>query len=347
MSPDWLMTRIIVVVLALLGPIYFFLLMFMLPFEMAPFADPLLNWLFHHVAAPSVFSAAWVGMMYYVRYRLANAVRFMQETTTAVPLRWRVFYGANAAFVLMFFILPLITAPMAFVGGVFVAGHVFYRVGVGKLGGGRPAAALAVLVGIALCVLPFIVMIQFTPAYLQVWQAVLEAWSTFWFSIVYGVAQCLVNALSFGAPVYFTFFAATQYDRGLYGQVYTRTPTAWIRVGEMLLFLVFVGLYLPPITTPFGIIPFRNMSWLFTDFINWISLLIVVLMVFVRWRLKVADNSTMGGPSNILVVGMFLLVEIFFKTSLLIVTLVIWLAFIIFAGVILASLFRASPREMY
>ena len=347
MSPDWLMTRIVVVVLALLGPIYFFLLMLFLPFQMTPFGDPLFDRLFHYVAAPTVFSLAWLGVVFYERYRIANAVHIMHETTTAVPLRWRVFYGTNAAFVLTFFILPMITAPMAFAGGVFVAGHVFYRVGVGKMGGGKPAAMLGALVGIALCVLPFLVMVQFTPSYLQVWEAILQAWSSFWFSAVYGIAQCLVNALSFGAPVYFAFFAAAQYDKGVYGEVYTRTPAAGIRIGEAILFLVFTALYLPPISTPFGILPFLDMPWLFTDYINWASLLIVVSMVLVRWRLKVSDNSTMGGPSNVIIVGMFLLVEIFFKTSLLIVTLVIWLAFMIFAGVIGSSLLRAPPREMY
>jgi hypothetical protein len=347
MSPDWMMTRLVVAALAVLGPLYFFLLMLLLPFQMTPFGNPLLNNLFDYVAAPTIFSAAWLGVVYYERYRLSNAVYLLHETTTAVPLRWRVFYGANAAFVLTFFILPIATPPLALAGGIFVAGHVFYRVGVGKMGGGKPAAAFGVLVAIVLCVLPFIIMIQFVPSYLQVWDTILDAWSSFWFSIVYGIAQCIVNALSFGAPVYFTFFAASQYDKGLYGKAYTKTPTTSIRVGEFLLFLVFLVLYLPPISTPFGILPFLSMAWVFTEYINWMSLLIVVIMLLVRWRLKVSDNSTMGGPSNVIVVALFLLVEIFFKTSLLIVTLVIWLAFVIFAGVILVSLARASPREMY
>ncbi len=70
-------------------------------------------------------------------------------------------------------------------------------------------------------------------------------------------------------------------------------------------------------------------------------------MILVRFRLGVQDNSTLGGPSNILVVGMFLIVELFFKTNLLLITLIIWLAFLIFAVVSLASFARASPREMY
>ncbi|MFQ5831959.1 MAG: hypothetical protein ACE5H4_04615 [Candidatus Thorarchaeota archaeon] len=347
MSPDWLTTRLTVVMLGVMGPVYFFLLMMFLPFQLMPFMDPVLDWWYHYIIVPSVFSAPWVGIIYYSRYRLANTVHLMDETTDAVPLRWRVFYGFNAAFVVTFFILPMVAAPLAIVSGLFVAGTVFYRIGVGKFGGGRAAAALAVIMGIVLCIVPFIITIEFIPRYLEVWNAVLGSWEGYWLRVVYGFAQCLVNALSFGAPVYFVFFAAKEYDKGLYGTVYTRTPTRWIRIGELILFLVFLYVYLPPIDTPFGQLQFLDQSWVFTNGINWISLSIVALMILVRFRMGVQDNSTLGGPSNILVVGMFLVVELFFKTNLLLITLIIWLAFLIFAAVSLASFARASPREMY
>ncbi|MHA1902701.1 MAG: hypothetical protein ACXADL_00975 [Candidatus Thorarchaeota archaeon] len=346
MSPDWMFTRVAVVSIAVLGPIYFFLLMFFLPFQMTPFMDPFLDNLFHYVAAPIVFSAPWLGIIYTRRFRFANAFQLMQDTTTAVPLRWRIFYGTNAGFILTFFILPMVTAPLAIIGGLVVAGHVFYRIGIGKLGGGKPAAALGAIVALALCILPAFVMIQFMPEYLNVWNTILDAWNGFWIQIVYGVAQSLVNALSFGAPVYFVFFAAQQYERGLYERTYTDTPSGWIRAVELLIFVVFTWFYLPVIATPIGNL-FLGMSWLFTSYINWISLGIVVFMILLKWRLKVADNSTMGGTTNILIVGMFLVVELFFKTNLLIVSLIIWLAFLIFAGVFLANFARASPREMY
>ncbi len=345
--PDWKMTRLVVVLLAALAPVYFFALVFALPFQMTPFSDASVNWSFQYVGVPITFSITWVAMMYLERYRLANTVHLMRQTTTAIPLRWRVFYGTNAMFVIVFFILPLATPILSIIGGLMLAGNVIYRMSIGKLGLIKPAAVIAVVVAIGLCLLPFFIMIQFIPGYLSVWEAILDGWSSFWFNVVYGVSQCLVNALSFGAPFYFVFFAAQEYDKGLYGQVYTRTPTARIRIGELILFVVFVVLYLPPVPTPIGTIYFLNQPHLFKNFINYISLAIVVIMILVKWRLKVSDNSTMGGFSNILIVGLFLMVEIFFQTEVLVVTLTVWVAFLIFASVILANFMRASSREMY
>ncbi|MHA2004728.1 MAG: hypothetical protein ACW960_11555 [Candidatus Thorarchaeota archaeon] len=353
MKPDWMMSRLTVVLIAVLGPVYFFILMQFLPFQLAPFQDVTLDWWFHYVLVPSIFSAPWVGVIYNARYRLANTFHLTEETTDAVPLRWRVFYGTNAVFVLMFFILPIIAAPLAIIAGLFVAATVFYRIGVGKFGAGRPAAALAVIIAIALCTLPTLIMLEFIPRYIEVWNAVMGGWTGYWVEIVYGFAQCLVNSLTFGSnsltfgsPFYFVFYAAQQYDRGLYGTVYTKTPTTKIRLGELILFVVFLYTYLPPIVTPFGTLSFLGQSWIFTQYINWISLSIAALMVLIRFRMGVQDNSTMGGPSNILVVGLFLIVEIFFKIQI-VMTSIIWLAFLIFAAVSLVNFFRASPREMY
>ncbi len=335
-------------VLAILGPIYFLLLMLFLPFRIEPFTDPVLNLLFHHIVVPIIFSAPWVGGIYYTRYRLANTVQLMQETTTTVPLRWRIFYGINAAFVMTFFVLPMIIAPIAIIGGLVVAGRVFYTIGIGKFGNRRGASILGGLAAIALCILPGYIMLQFIPNYLLVWEGILGAWSSFWFTVVYGIAQCLVNALSFGAPVYFLYFAAKEYDRGVYGVTYSETPTNWIRFGELILFLIFVYIYLPPVPLVEGItIPFLNLAWLFTSYVNWISLGIVVLMILIRRIVGVKNDTTLGGPLNIAIVGMFLIVELFFKTDLLIVTLVIWLAFLLFSGVLVANYLRASPRELY
>ena len=168
----------------------------------------------------------------------------------------------------MVFILPMATPVIALIEGLIVAGHVFYRVGVGKLGGGKAAAFLGVIVAIGLCILPAIVMIEFLPTYLDLWTSILQAWESYWLQIAYGFAQCLVNALSFGAPIYFIYYGATEYDKGLYGEVYTKTPTTKIRLLEFILFIVFLFIYLPPIPTPFGVIPFLDQSALFLSLIH-------------------------------------------------------------------------------
>jgi hypothetical protein len=340
------MSRVTVVLLAIVGPIYFFLLMLFIP-QMMPFADPMYNLLFHYVAAPLVFSIPWVGTIYYQRYRLANTIHIMDETITAVPLRWRMFYGANALFVLMVFVLPMATPIIAIVEGLIVAGHVFYLIGLGKLGGGKPAAALGVIVAVPLCILPAFVMLEFIPGYISVWQIILQTWTDFWLNVAYGVAQCLVNALSFGAPVYFIYFGAQEYDRGLYGEVYTKTPSAWIKIGEVVIFLIFLVMYLPPISTPLGVIPFLDLSYLFQNYINWISLGIVAIMVLVKMALKVKGDTTMGGATNIFVIGLFLVVELFNRTNFLLKTSIILLAFMVYAALATVSYLRASSRELY
>ncbi len=347
MSPDWLKTRVTVAAMGIFLPVYFFLLMFALPFQLQPLPNPLLSWLFHHLLVPALFCTPWVSFLYFNRYRLANTIHMMHETTTSVPLRWRIFYGMNAAFVLMFFIFPMVAAPLAVVGGLLVAAEVIYKVAKGKLGGGGLAKLVAIILGILLSILPIHVFMLFAPRYLEVWEAILGAWSSFWFGVVYGIAQCLVNVLSLGSPFHFIYFAANEYDKGVYGRSYTRTPTNKIRVGETLLYVLFLLLYLPPIPTSLGTIPFLDMSWLFKQYINWISMGIVGIMTLIKWRLDVGEEQTLGGPWNILVVGVFLIVEIFFKTNLLVVTLVIWLAFIIFAALSAVAYASASPREMY
>ena len=346
MSPDVLATRLAVVILAIIGPIYFFLLMFFIP-EMAPFGDPFLDLLFHRLAVPIVFSAPWLGLIYYQRYRLANTVHIMDETISSVPLRWRVFYGINAAFVLMLFVLPMTTPPLAIILGLYVAGTVFFRIGVGKFGGGKIGALLAILGALALCVLPTFVMLEFLPNYIVVWETILATWESFWLQVVYGFAQCLVNSLSIGAPIHFLYYGAEQYDKGLYGEIYTKAPTNKIRVFEFILFIVFLILYLPPIPTPFGSIPFLDQSILFTTFINWVSLGIVGIMYIVKFVVKVSNDTTIGGASNLFVVGLFLVVELFFKTNFLLITAIIWLAFLVYASLSTVSYLRASSREIY
>jgi len=345
-SPDVLATRLAVVILAIIGPIYFFLLMFFIP-EMTPFGDPFLDLLFHRLAVPIVFSAPWLGLIYYQRYRLANTVHIMDETISSVPLRWRVFYGINAAFVLMLFVLPMTTPPLAIILGLYVAGTVFFRIGVGKFGGGKIGALLAILGALALCVLPTFVMLEFLPNYIVVWETILATWESFWLQVVYGFAQCLVNSLSIGAPIHFLYYGAEQYDKGLYGEIYTKAPTNKIRVFEFILFIVFLILYLPPIPTPFGSIPFLDQSILFTTFINWVSLGIVGIMYIVKFVVKVSNDTTIGGASNLFVVGLFLVVELFFKTNFLLITAIIWLAFLVYASLSTVSYLRASSREIY
>ncbi len=74
---------------------------------------------------------------------------------------------------------------------------------------------------------------------------------------------------------------------------------------------------------------------------------IVIIMVLVKMVLRVKRDSTMGGATNILVIGLFLAVELFNRTDLFLKTSTILLAFIVYAALAIVSYLRASPRELY
>ncbi len=347
MSPDWLATRVTVVAMAVAAPVYFFALVWSLPFALTPLGVPLWDWMFTFIVVPSVFSITWVVLIFLNRYRLANTVHIMHSTMVSVPLRWRVFYGLNAAFVMMFFILPVVTAPVAVIGGLALAGATTHRLLRGRSGRGSVIGLFYVLLAVVLVVLPAYIVWSFVPRYIVIWNTMITAWTDAWIGIANGIAQCLVNSLSLCSPIHFIYFSAQQYEQGVFGEVYSEKPAHAIRALEGLLFVVFLILYLPPMITPLGTLPLLDMRWLFTNYINWASLGVVAIMTLVKRLTHVVNDTTIGGATNTLVVSMFLLVEIFFKTNLLVVTLVIWLAFLIFALVTLLSLAQASPREMY
>ncbi|MEM2142375.1 MAG: hypothetical protein QXQ81_03880 [Candidatus Thorarchaeota archaeon] len=342
-----LMTRAVVMAMALSIPAYAFILVHMLPFRMTPFGNEFLDTLFHFGVVPIIFSVTWDSIIYLRRYRMANTVYLARRSTGPIPLRWRVFYGANALFVSLFFVLPLVTPIVSMIGGIMLASTVVYRAALGRLGMRRISAAAAVVVASAVRLRSIFVLLQFAPGYLLVWERIQESWSSFWVGVVQGVSQCLVNALSWGAPVHFIWVAAQEYDRGVYGMVYTRIPMIRVRLFEATLFMIFLCVYLPPIPTPIGTLPFLNASYLFNQYINYISMAVVAVVLVTKRALGMAENSTMGGVSNITVVGLFLMIEVFYKTNLIVVNFAIWLAFILFAGLIVINYMRASSRELY
>ncbi len=347
MMPEIMMTRLAVVMLAIAAPVYFFLFMYGLPFQLTPFADEQWNLIFHFFLVPTVFSLTWIISIYFMRYRLANTIYLTQQSVSSIPIRWRIFYGTNALFVMLFFVLPLLTPIIAIIGGLQIAGNVIYRVGLSRTGHHRSATLLASCAALVLSALPFMIMYHFIPNYLQVWNTVLSQWSMTWLGIIYGVSQCLVNALSFGAPVHFLYYGAQEYDRGLYGHIYTTVPRRGIRLFETALFLIFMYIYLPVTHTPAGIDIFLGRADLFTSTVNYISLGIIIVLLAIRRYLRVAEKSTMGGASNVFVVVAFLMADILFRTEILIVTVIVWLAFIIFAAFFISNFMRASPKEMY
>ena len=64
----------------------------------------LLTWV-----APILFTGSWVYVLIIFAKRLADALDIMNETSSVIPQRYVLFYSLNALFILLVYLIPLIT----------------------------------------------------------------------------------------------------------------------------------------------------------------------------------------------------------------------------------------------
>jgi hypothetical protein len=86
-------------------------------FPEGPWKEALLQWI-----APAVFTLSWIYMEVIFLKRVANSMDIMDETSSVIPMRYRFFYGLNAIFILLVYLIPIITpiiSAFAFMSLVF------------------------------------------------------------------------------------------------------------------------------------------------------------------------------------------------------------------------------------
>ncbi len=338
--------NLILVIVAILMPIYSIILTIVLPFKLTTTGNMILDLFVNEALLPIIITIPWWYIIYEARYRLINAMRITWNSTTMIPLRWRLFYGINAFVVLIAFVIPFISLPIAVIVGILLAGKIKqYISSLGIHGTGRKI--IAAIIGLIMLVLPSIYMFYFYNAYYPVWQAIETVWNSTWVDIVYGISQCVVNALSFGSVVYFIYHGAAEYEKNMIGWEITKPPKTAIKIIEFILFIIFIYLWIDKLPTPFGVIQLGNMRYLFQIIINPISLGIVGI-VFI---LKIISGSSATGSRKsalgIILVGAFLAVEIFNRFNILMINTIIFLSFAIFAGAFIINVIRAPRSEVY
>lgn len=338
--------NLILVIIAILMPIYATLLTIILPFRLTTTGNMILDLFVNEALLPIIITLPWWYIIYEGRYRLVNAMRTTWNSTSMIPLRWRLFYGINAFVVLIAFVIPFISLPIAIIAGILLAGKIKQYISrIGIHGGVRTIAAI--FIEILLLVIPAAYLFYFYNAYYPVWQTIETVWNTIWVDIVYGIVQCVVNALSFGSVVYFIYYGAAEYERNMIGIEITKPPKTIIKIIETILFFVFIYLWIDQLPTPFGIIYMGNMRYLFQTIINPISLGIVGIVFILKIISGKSPTSSRKSALGIILVGAFLAVEIFNRFNILMINTIIFLSFAIFAGAFIINVIRAPKSEVY
>jgi hypothetical protein len=268
--------------------------------------------------APLFFSIPWVLFIYFNRDRLADAIQHMSETTTIIPVRWRVFYGFNTLIILLFFALPFFSPVLAVLGGAVLVGRIYYgRESV--RGGGRRKKTLFIVVLSAIFVgIPLILLARIITPYVDALGSIWSSWE-FNVPIIYVFSLCLGDALAVGSLIWFIYAGAAEFEFRTYGTYSTRPPARLIWVFESVLFLVFVyfGVLLyvqiPQLGwTPAGVDPFQSVVM---NYVNPICLAIVGIIFLVSTFRGLRRSGERNSAWGLLLLIGFFAIEIVLRLT--------------------------------
>ncbi len=293
----------------------------------------LLNSLFRYVVAPLIFSSPWIYVIISRRERIELTFVELNRTGEVIPLRWRIFYGINALFIFLFFILPLLSPLLAFIFSIFLAMKLKKKT--------VPKGLIGLIIGIIYLALissiPILLFAKFLVVYLNEWlKAITSAWNTN-LPLIYDISIWVVNSLAVGALLSLIYTGAADYEERIIGRRVTYPPIRTIRLIETVVFLClfFVGIsmYEPfaSLYREFGITLPVNVVREAIDVINIICLAIITFVILIKIIRGLSGITPKAPIASYIFVALFLLIEVVWHYNHALLTLCVIIAFMIFA----------------
>ena len=215
-----MLNRLLVLVQIVLIPIYFIYFTVNWQIEIALFFDVLLSkatWLrgilgpgfvnfLISYGIPIIFSLPWVIISALRATRIADAYSLIGRALGKVRIDQKLFYGLNAAFVLIFIILPF-GSPLITIIAIFIAVRMFMR----KILIGKLLKLAWIIPGIILAFIPTLVAIAFYINYLHLWNFIYSTWNES-IGIIFGIGLSLAIAISIGNFFQFLLEGRSKYE---------------------------------------------------------------------------------------------------------------------------------------
>jgi hypothetical protein len=353
--------RLLVVILFIITPIYFVLLIYFVNFN----GDLVLNLdLFKQIGPnatyffifPLVFSFTWWIFLYFLRNKIPNSFSIVREETSPIPTRWLIFYGVNAAIMLAFFIIPLVSSLFAIFGFFVLAWQVVVRSDWAYERGKATLACWGLIIFGLFLAFPILVQIEFWNDYTIFWSRLWGSWQNY-IPYLYSFSIVIVNALTVGSIFYLIYGGAVEFERGAFGTSYDQVPRRPIVLLEIILFVIFALIWWQTIVSG-GIF-----SWIYL-IISLSCLFLAVLMFFIgliKSRRTGIRPSILGyifavlfmgieGYRILIVVLNYGIQNLFSPTGaypLELMTTTILIASIIFIAVVLVAIIRAPEERSY
>jgi len=202
-----------------------------------------LVWFEINLAIPVFFSLPWVIITLIRATRIADAYSLMGRALGRVRIDQKLFYGINAAFVLIFLILPF-GSPMITIIAVFVATYLFFdKIKIGKI-----SVFIWLIPAMILSLIPGLIAIAFYSNFSVLFDNVFDIWKDS-IDTIFGAGLCLAIAITIGNFISFIL------EKGIRDNRSQLDPKRLISLIKIFLFSIFLMIFF---FESIGIINFFN-----------------------------------------------------------------------------------------
>ena len=145
------------------------------------------------IGIPLFFSAPWEIFLLKNPTKVANALVLVGRALGRVRIDQKIFYGLNASFVLVFFILPVASPLIALLGAMYIPYYIFKKIPfLGIL-----RWFLDLIFFIIIVFVPFSLSTAFYLSYLKLLTLVWLQWKVK-VNLLYGIGLCLADSVALG-----------------------------------------------------------------------------------------------------------------------------------------------------
>jgi hypothetical protein len=234
-------TRLIVLLSIILVPISIFIIFSVVDFNLWYSNDPVLKFWIIKFISPLVFSISWLFFLILFANRLANAMDSFDEKIDVVPSRLKFFYGINALYLLIIFVLPLVTPLISILSFASFA----WRLTTFKKESWEEDSKVSFITKLAMVlasIIPIFCTITIIPEYLDL---PLFLWNTIWvpnLDLLFTISYSLFTSLAIGSLIIlFSNRGISEYEQ-LYVDSTQKRSFAGVKILEVFLFGFFLFL---------------------------------------------------------------------------------------------------------
>ena len=200
---ELMLNRLLVLVQVICIPLYFIVFNIIWHDDIKKFfqndiLQRLPNWLIWfeiNMAIPIFFSLPWILFSIIRASKIADSYSLMGRALGKVRIDQKLFYGINAAFTLIFLLLPF-GSPIITIIGFFV----LFKIATSKVGLSRKLFWF--IPALILSMIPLLVAIAFYSNYTSLFNTIWEAWQN-QIDTLWGIGICMAISITFGNFVTF------------------------------------------------------------------------------------------------------------------------------------------------